>query len=177
MPDEVSNTIMNGRNDFERLSRAIRAGNGFRLLLAEYNLPHYRDLIIRRLKTLHGRSLVYPVDRENPPDFNAIKQRLAELSSDAGVLHVLGLEAWNHDPETDWLPSLNVHRENLARRCPLPLVIWLPGRLIRLLAIHAADVWSWRSGVFDFSVRTERDKPESDLIPGPQSTPGSGKNA
>jgi hypothetical protein len=74
---------------------------------------------------------------------------LAEKSS---VLYVLGLPDWPSVSDSQWLPSLNLRRDGFAADCPTPVVFWLSGHLIKRLALQAPDMWSWRAGVFDFSV-------------------------
>ena len=145
--------------EFERLRRAILSGGGFRLLLAQYNLPYYRDGIIDRLRHLVPRSRVFHVDREEPEDFAALQARMSELSEKAEVLHVSGLANWRAVPEKSWLKSMNHRRESLARQCPIAMVLWLSGRLVRELALQAPDMWAWRGGVFDFSVRADIESP------------------
>ncbi len=143
-------------SEFDRLDRAIGAAGGrFRLLIAQYNRPYYRDQLVERLIALHVKSRILHVDRENPPDFRALQSRLGELAGKASVLHVLGLDIWAYDPEKEWLPSLNYQRESLTGQCPIPMVFWLPRGLIRLMALQAPDMWAWRAGVFDFSVHAQ----------------------
>lgn len=142
--------------EFDRLNRAIAsADRGFRLLIAQYNRPYYRDQLVERLSALHVQSRILHVDLENLSDFAALQSRFGELAGKSDVLHVLGLEGWACDPAKEWLPSLNYQREYLAGQCPIPMVFWLPQRLIRLLALQAPDMWAWRAGVFDFSVHAK----------------------
>jgi len=46
----------------------------------------------------------------------------------------------------------NAQRELIAQDCPAVLLFWLTETLLKQLALQAPDLWSWRSGVFDFSV-------------------------
>ena len=46
------------------------------------------------------------------------------------------------------LRVLNMQRE-LWKVLDRPVVIWLPESCLQLIARHASDFWSWRSGVFE----------------------------
>ncbi len=160
--------------EFERLNRAIRSGGGFRLLLAQYNLPHYRDSLLDRLKDLHDNCRSIYVDRENPSNFDALQMHLADMAETSEVLHILGMAEWPAVSVEEWLPSLNHRREALATKCPIPVVLWLSGGLIKKLALQAPDMWAWRAGVFDFSVRSEVTVPlfmasKDRFLPAPES--------
>ncbi len=137
------------------MSRAIRSGGGFRLLIAQYNSPQYRDLLLVRLEKLHKNSRIFLVDRENPPNFGVFQRRISELATKSSVLYVLGLPDWPSVSDSQWLPSLNQRRDGFAADCPIPLVFWLSDHLIKQLALQAPDMWSWRAGVFDFTVQSE----------------------
>lgn len=142
-------------DEFERLLRAIRSGGGFRLMPAQYNLPQYRDDIVDRLRHLVENNRVLHVDRENPENFERLHSRMAETAGGAAALHLFGLGYWQAVSEKEWLPAMNHRRESIARDCPVPVVFWLSGRLIKELALQAPDMWAWRAGVFDFSVKAE----------------------
>jgi hypothetical protein len=147
-----SHPLYRHTTEFARMNRAIRSGGGFRLLIAQYNSPQYRDLIMVRLERLHENSRILRVDQENPSNFDIFQWHISELAEKSGVLYVLGLADWPSVSDSEWLPSLNQRRDGFAADCPIPLVFWLPDHLIKQLALQAPDMWSWRASVFDFFV-------------------------
>ena len=61
------------------------------------------------------------------------------------------MESWP-DGLDDLLIRLNYRREAFAARCQRPLLIWIRKLDLQAVATGAADLWAWRSGVFDFSL-------------------------
>lgn len=137
---------------FERLNRAIQSRGGFRLLIAQYSLPQYRDMLVNRLMELHKGSTIYNVVKENPPDFNVLQAELTELAKDSVAIHFIDLGNCPSPLSEHWINALNQRREAIASQCPLPVILWLTGDIIRAFALNAPDMWAWRAGVFDFSV-------------------------
>ncbi|MCI5161673.1 MAG: tetratricopeptide repeat protein, partial [Candidatus Electrothrix sp. AX5] len=71
------------------------------------------------------------------------------------ILHVINLESLGESDQQAFFKGLNYHREHIARNCAGILAFWLPGPLVREMALQAADFWAWREQVLDFTVPVE----------------------
>jgi len=138
--------------EFERIIRAVDSTRRFRLLFAQFNQQYFRDSYIQRLKAYYEHSGILYVARENPVDASQLRARLRELAQSHRMIHVVECDSWQVEQRVAWLRHLNAQRELIAQDCPAVLLFWLTETLLKQLALQAPDLWSWRSGVFDFSV-------------------------
>ena len=60
-----------------------------------------------------------------------------------------GLEHWPEGLD-NLLARLNLRREALAERCRRPVLVWTLSTQVNAVAMQAADLWAWRTGVFEF---------------------------
>ncbi|MDE0230487.1 MAG: hypothetical protein OXJ62_16675 [Spirochaetaceae bacterium] len=81
----------------------------------------------------------------------------------SGPAQLSGLESWP-DGLDDLLTRLNYRREAFAARCQRPLLMWIRQRDQQTVATGAADLWAWRSGVFDFSLPESPVRSEPDYV-------------
>ena len=138
--------------EFERIIRAVDSTRRFRLLFAQFNQQYFRDSYIQRLKAYYEHSGILYVARENLVDASQLRARLRELAQSHRMIHLVECDSWQVEQRVAWLRHLNAQRELIAQDCPAVLLFWLTETLLKQLALQAPDLWSWRSGVFDFSV-------------------------
>jgi len=141
--------------EFERLMRAIESAKGFRLLIAQFNQQYYRDSYAARLAAVQSDMQFLYVERENMVDVSQLRRRLHDLAQSTAVIHVMELNIWQFEQRQVWIKTLNQQRERLA--CPAVLIFWLTADLLKPFALQAPDLWSWRAGVFDFTVQAKVD--------------------
>ncbi|MCA1964356.1 MAG: tetratricopeptide repeat protein, partial [Prosthecobacter sp.] len=135
-----------------RLRRALEAaqGQGFRLLLAEWNQLPERDGLIRYLAENHPGGAQLTLTQDWPADFAALQAELESLGRSHPWVQVLGFENWRHThPEA--FRQFNHRREEIAARCPVSLLWWLVPDDLRAIALQAPDFWAWRTAVLDFT--------------------------
>ncbi len=140
-------------DDFQRMVKRIRFGGGFRLLVAVYGDSAYRDRVIAgvdaALAACGIRSEHLWLESGDPEDGPALAERLRHLPSVETAVHIVEREgvAWFSAPR--WA-ALNVRREQISAGARAALVLWLHPDAVRDMAVKARDLWSWRSGVYDF---------------------------
>ena len=134
---------------FLRLQRLVQGKRSFVLCFLTYTDSAYRNRTERFLKARLGARVVVAIDRSTPVDTANLFGLLSRNLS-AGPAQLSGLELWA-DGISDLLRRLNYRREALAARCARPLFVWVLTKHLSTVATGAADLWAWRSGVFDFS--------------------------
>ncbi len=122
----------------------------FTLCFLAYSDSTYRDLVADFLEERLAAKVRVVI---HPNTHNGTEALFDELGVDPadGPAQLAGLEYWPAGID-DLLTRLNYRRGALADRCPRPLLVWIPSLQLRRLATAAADLWAWRSGVFDFSL-------------------------
>ena len=128
----------------------LKGSQSFKLCFLTYSDSFYRDRVADFLEErLYARVRVF-IDPDSPIGTEHLFQELS-VDRSSGPAQLAGLERW---PEgfDDLLTRLNYRRGALAERCARPLLVWVRSRDLRSVATRAADLWAWRSGVFDFSV-------------------------
>lgn len=146
-------------NDDELLAmaRMLRRGKGtFVLAFARCNAVPQRETLVARLKDAVELFGVKPIELTlTSDDLTALPERLQAAASDGQPLFVYGLDQVmpSAHPEAA-LAQLN-HRRAKFGHIDSPVVLWLPEYVLRLIAQHAPDFWSWRSGVYDFEPEAE----------------------
>ena len=147
---------------FLRLQRLLNGRRSFTLCFLTYSDSVYRDEAAGFLEGRLSAQVRVVIDPEERIGTEVLFDRLS-ANPDTGPAQLLGLESWPEGVD-DLLSRLNQRREALAERCPRPLLLWVLSNHLSEVAKRAADLWAWRSGVFDFTlpptgVRTDRHQP------------------
>ena len=138
-----------------RLRRLLTGRRSFTLCFLTYSDSAYRDRVARFLKKRlraddprryrsgrahrHGGALREP------------GRELEQTARPSSPVRNTGPEGFDN-----LLVRLNRRRESLAAWCPRPLLFWVLSRHLPHVATRAADLWAWRSGVFDFALPPHR---------------------
>ena len=64
---------------------------------------------------------------------------------------LFGLEHWPEGLD-NLLGRLNLRREALAERCRRPVLVWTLSTQVNAIIMRAADLWAWRTGIFEFAL-------------------------
>jgi tetratricopeptide (TPR) repeat protein len=132
------------RRELARVRNALCEPDGFRLIIALFNDPAYRERITAALPA--GTALKIAPGAE----VGWLERQLAELAHSGRPVYLTGLETWFDDDPPRRIRGLNYHRERLAEVAPIPILCWLPAVLAADLAREAPDLWAWRELVADF---------------------------
>ena len=135
---------------FLRLQRLVEGRRSFALCFLTYSDSSYRDLVADFLDERLSASVRVTIDPDTPIGTETLFKMLS-ADRDCGPAQLAGLERWPEGLD-DLLTRLNYRRGALAERCARPLLVWVSSQHLRNLATRAADLWAWRSGVFDFSL-------------------------
>ena len=135
---------------FLRLHRLLNGRRSFTLCFLTYSDSVYRDKVAGFLEgrlSAHVRVSIDPTARIGT------EALFDSLSADprSSPAQITGLESWPEGLD-DLLGRLNRRRETLAERCPRPLLFWVLSSHLEKVATRAADLWAWRSGVYDFTL-------------------------
>ena len=133
-----------------RLRRLVENRQSFVLCFLTYSDSAYRETVASFLSELLDAGLRVAIDGKVRVGTEELFGRLSDPTY-AGPAQLDGLESWP-DGLDDLLTRLNYRREAFAARCQRPLLIWIRKRDLQAVATGAADLWAWRSGVFDFSL-------------------------
>ena len=147
------NLLSEHSGTYLRLQRMLEGRQSFKLCFLTYSDSFYRDRVAEFLhERLCARVRVH-IDPETRIGTEDLFERLGS-DPDAGAAQLLGAERW---PEgfDNLLTRLNYRRGALAERCARPLLVWVRSRDLRAVATGAADLWAWRSGVFDFTLSAD----------------------
>ena len=141
---------------FLRLRRMLEGRRSFTLCFLTYTDSVYRDRVSDFLEEQLSARVRVAIDPSTRIGTEALFETLgAEPAS--GPAQLVGLEHWP-DGIDDLLKRLNYRRGALAEHCARPLLVWIPSQHLRHLATGAADLWAWRSGVFDFDLPADMDR-------------------
>ena len=140
---------------FLRLLRMLEGRSSFALCFLTYSDSSYRDKVADFLEARLCARVRVTIDPDSPIGTEALFEKLS-ADRDGGSAQLTGLERWPEGLD-DLLTRLNYRRGALAERCARPLLVWVSSQHLRDLAIRAADLWAWRSGVFDFSLPADND--------------------
>jgi hypothetical protein len=166
--------------EFRRLARILVFGPPFQYVFAVVGAESERENVIealdavfkasgvsaRRFEYREGESIGHTAESYDECDnrtekFRRASARVQDLQRQIAaatselqpqVLHIaLPREFWS--PQV--FDAFNIRRENIARECAgHRLLFWLAPDVISDLARYAPDVWSWRSGSYDFSAQS-----------------------
>lgn len=143
---------------FIRLKRTLTGRASFTLCFLTFSDSAYRDHAAQFFRGSLRADAPVVVDPESRTGTEDMFLRLGAGDA-ARPAQLLGIEHWPEGLD-DLLARLNHRREALAERCARPLLFWVPSLLTATVATHAADLWAWRSGVFDFTLPEEHRVPK-----------------
>ena len=138
---------------FLRLQRLLEGRRSFTLCFLIYSDSFYRDQAASFLEEQLGAKVRVSIDGDISIGTEDLFERLNAAPLGAPS-QLMGLEHWPEGID-NLLTRLNYRREALAERCTRPLLFWVLSRDLNEVAIKAADLWAWRSGVFDFTLPTD----------------------
>jgi len=140
------------QSEMQRLVKVLRYGSQFQTIFVEIADPVLRESLISRLdEVLTGGKKSFKVDLSDLiwQDVGEFKAMLLKKNMEGvGIIHLVNGDVWFNDDRLHWL---NIQREALAHALKCRLVFWLPASSLDQIALQAADLWSWRSGVYDLS--------------------------
>ena len=135
---------------FLRLQRMLEGRRSFALCFLTYSDSPYRDKVADFLEAKLRACVRVTINPDATIGTEALFEKLG-ADGDNGPAQLIGLERWPEGLD-DLLTRLNYRRGALAERCGRPLLIWVLSQHLRSVATLAADLWAWRSGVFDFDL-------------------------
>ncbi len=158
---------------------ALSEGEGFRLILATYDVPRVRNLMIDRLRAdleKQGVRLTCLDASVCPTDgdlLESLQEHLAvgDAPSDDGLRPAVAivnletcLEYQRQAPVGGRiLRRANLQRDAFAERIRCPVVFWLMPVATSRFALEAPDLWHWRIATFDFTGNPKETVEPSDL--------------
>ena len=133
---------------FIRLRKLLTGRQGFTLCFLTFSDSAYRQKVAAFLADqLHARTQV-AIDEKEDIGTEELFIRL-DRSEPHQPVQLSGLERWPEGLD-NLLGRLNLRRDALGERCHRPLLFWTLSSQVREVATRAADLWAWRSGIFDF---------------------------
>jgi len=135
---------------FRALRRAIVRSRGFSLLLCTCDAPATRDALIANLAASLPGLALHRIQLPDPAEQEPL-EAVAALQPPGPVM-IVGLEPLlaDEDRAERLLTALNLSRGDWPSRVPVPVVVWIPRRLLALLTADAPDFFDWRSDILDF---------------------------
>jgi tetratricopeptide (TPR) repeat protein len=141
---------------YDRLFVTLEAGLGsLQILLAVCDNGVLRQQIIEQYEQeIQVQAYRLSFNRDEPSLLQALidgQIGVDGIPTNQAIATVTGAEAFANNPIAvkSFLGYLQWTREAL-RQYPMPIVIWLPSRLMTEVAKKARDFWSWRGGIFKF---------------------------
>ena len=135
---------------FLRLQRLLEGRQSFTLCFLIYSDSFYRDQAASFLEERMGARVRVSIDPDTSIGTEDLFERL-NAAPRSGPAQLVGLDQWPEGID-NLLTRLNYRREALAERCKRPLLFWVLSRDLNEVTTKAADLWAWRSGVFDFTL-------------------------
>ena len=142
--------IASHAGDFVRLQRTLTEAQGFMLCFLVFSDSAYRNKVAQFLAE-HFRAHVHvAIDPEESIGTEELFIRLnGGDPNDPSQLS--GLEHWPEGLD-NLLGRLNLRREALAERCRRPVLVWTLSTQVNAVITRAADLWAWRTGIFEFAL-------------------------
>ena len=157
---------------YDRLLVSIEAGIGLlQIFIAVCDADRQREQIISEYERELAPNLQHyrvNLDRQEPSLRHAVASIVTTKSN--AIVTVLGAETIGLSGQDDkslekFFGYLQWTREAL-REFQMPIVLWMPSRIIKELAKRSPDFWSWRNGVFQFQSAPSLETTESTVIQG-----------
>lgn len=133
---------------FIRLRKLLTGRHGFTLCFLTFSDSAYREKIAKFLADQLHASVQVAIDPAEDIGTEDLFIRL-DQSEPYQPVQLSGLEHWPEGLD-NLLGRLNLRREALGDRCHRPLLFWTLSSQVREVATRAADLWAWRSGLFEF---------------------------
>ena len=133
---------------FVRLQRLLTDVRGFRLCFLVFSDSAYRDKVAKFFAEQFRARMHVAIDPEESIGTEDLFIRL-NRGEPHDPSQLSGLEHWPEGLD-NLLGRLNLRREALPKRCQRPVLVWVLSTQINDIATRAADLWAWRSGVFQF---------------------------
>jgi hypothetical protein len=141
---------------YDRLLVSIEAGIGLlQIFIAVCDADRQREQIITNYEREIAPNIHHyrvNLDRQEPSLRHAVAS--AVTAKESAVVTVLGAETLgllrrNDESLDKFFGYLQWTREAL-REFQMPIVLWIPSRILKEIAKQSPDFWSWRNGVFQF---------------------------
>ncbi|MCK4763423.1 MAG: hypothetical protein KAW12_14585 [Candidatus Aminicenantes bacterium] len=141
------------KEQLENLKKAISLGKRFSLLIAAFNDVKYRDRLIGEIDRVFGESITLEIRKKSFPGFAAFENHIGSLSKRFPVIHIVNNgERFYKDTWPVFFKGLNYHRGKIAGENRVSIILWMLPEDVKDFALNAADMWAWRSGVFNFEL-------------------------
>lgn len=138
---------------FLRLRRTLRSRDTFTLCFLVYSDSAYRATVANFLRARLGTTAELTIDSSWQGGSEQLLDEITSVGKGRSV-QLFGFHRWPLGLD-DLLARLNHRRESIAERYPHPLLIWTRSTDLSAIATRAADLWAWRTGVFDFTLPGE----------------------
>ena len=151
MPRAINNSH---KEQLESFKKAILLRKkGFFLLIASFNHDDYRDKLIGEINRIFTNSTILKITKDRFHQFVEFENHITSLSKEFSLVHVVNEgEKFYKDTWPLFYKGLNYHREKIAGESPVSIILWMRPGDVKDFALEAPDMWSWRSGVFDFEL-------------------------
>ena len=133
---------------FVRLRRMLTEQSSFMLCFLVFSDSTYRDRVAEFLADNFRAHVHVTIDPEEAIGTEELFSRL-NRGEPNDPAQLSGLERWPEGLD-NLLTRLNLRREALPERCQRPVLVWILSTQVNAVAMRAADLWAWRSGVFQF---------------------------
>jgi hypothetical protein len=161
MTNANTKTILEANQEtYDRLIVSIEAGiSSLQIFLAVCDGDDQKAEIIRRYEQELSPSIqsyqVY-LDSLEPSLRQAVADAISSFENT--IVTVLGAETLGFleqdEPLKKFLGYLQWTREAL-RELHLPIILWIPTNILKLIAKKSPDFWSWCNGIFQFQVESK----------------------
>ena len=139
---------------FLRLQRILRGRDSFTLCFLVYSDSTYCATVASFLGARLGATAEITIDRSWQGGTEQLLERI-RVADNGRAVQLFGFHRWPEGLD-DLLARLNHRRESIAEQFPHPLLVWARSDDLPAIATRAADLWAWRTGVFDFTLPGER---------------------
>ena len=137
-----------------RLQRTLQSRDSFTLCFLVYSDSAYRATVASFLGVRLGATAEITIDTSWQGGTEHLLDGISAADNGRPV-QLFGFHRWPLGLD-DLLARLNHRRESIAERFPHPLLVWARSNDLATIATGAADLWAWRTGVFDFTLPGER---------------------
>ena len=151
------------------LLQVLRRVQGFSLYFARCDVPSYRIKLTEAIRTQLSRPVVVidtaelaAMEQTTRPAIDGFVEKELDGVSEDAVVFIVGLENLlpSRDEERTLKTAAELNwRRGSFQRMRRPIVFWLPGYALTVLARNAPDLYDWYSGVYEFDP-TSKDRSE-----------------